>query len=113
MVSDFVFPSWFEDFRAEGSAQFDQGNHITKPLDLLRGGYIGAFEVTSGTGWHQLTAEKRPTGMTQRGNVGSRRERRRTPRYQWVTSALHKEILRNAEKYRRRIENIQSRRAAA
>ena len=57
-VSDFVFPSWFESFRAHGSTQFDQTKQISGPLDLLKGGYIRVFDISSGTGWHQLTAEK-------------------------------------------------------
>jgi hypothetical protein len=82
LVSDFVLPSWFEDFRTKGSTQFDQTNQIQSPLQLLAGGYMGVFEIDSGSGWHQITADKRPTSMLLRGNVGTRRERRATPRYQ-------------------------------
>jgi hypothetical protein len=32
------------------------------------------------------SAEKRPSGRKQRGNVGTRRERRGTTREQWMTS---------------------------
>jgi hypothetical protein len=112
-VSDFVFPSWFEDFRAEGSTQFDQTNRIQSPLQLLSGGYIGAFEVTAGSGWHQVTAEKLPANLLSRGNVGTRRERRATPRYQWLTSRPHKEIAARAEQYRQRVEHISARLVAA
>ena len=103
-VSDFVFPSWFEGFRAPGSTQFDQTSQIQSPLQLLPGGYIGVFDVSSGTGWQQMTAEKKPVSMAQRGNVGSRRERRRTPREQWLESMPHKEIIRRASDFRRRLE---------
>jgi hypothetical protein len=112
-VSDFVFPSWFEDFRAEGSTQFDQTNRIQSPLQLLSGGYIGAFEVTAGSGWHQVTAEKLPANLLSRGNVGTRRERRATPRYQWLSSRPHKEIAARSEQYRQRIERISARLVAA
>lgn len=88
LVSDFVFPAWFENFRQEGSTQFDQGNHISKPFALLPGGYIGVFDVTSGTGWHQITAEGSPYKYDMRPRVGSRRERRRTPRNQWLKSEV-------------------------
>jgi len=37
-LSDFVYPSWFESFRAEGSTQFDRMNKIQAPLQLLAGG---------------------------------------------------------------------------
>ena len=113
LVSDFVFPSWFEDFRAQGSTQFDQSNNIKAPFQLLAGGYIGVFDVNSGSGWHQVTNEKRPTSTLLRGNVGSRRERRATPRYQWLHSLAHRQIMTRAEQYLRRVSEIQQRRAAA
>ncbi|MFE3055214.1 hypothetical protein [Nocardia sp. NPDC059239] len=87
-VSDFVFPAWFENFRKAGSTQFDYGNHITAPFQLLPGGYIGVFDINGGSGWHQLTAESKPARYTMRARVGSRRERRRTPRDQWLLSEV-------------------------
>jgi hypothetical protein len=92
MVSDFVFPAWFESFRTSGSTQFDKQNQIQKPFDLLPGGYIGIFDVTAGTGWTQLTAAHGRHGKgarPERARVGSRRERRRTPRDQWRRSEVH------------------------
>jgi hypothetical protein len=112
LVSDFVFPSWFESFRTAGSTQFDQTKQIQNPLQLLAGGYIGVFDVNSGSGWQQQTAEKKPTETLSRGNVGSRRERRRTPRQQWVVSHAHKEINKRSEEYRMRVQHIRTRIAA-
>lgn len=111
-VSDFVFPSWFESFRTTDSTQFDQERHIHNPLELLPGGYIGAFDINSGSGWHQVTAKKKPADLAHRGNVGSRRERRGVPRSQWVLSLSHEHILRNREKYLRSVAEIGRRRAA-
>ena len=82
-VSDFVFPSWFESFRKKG-VQFDQMKKITKPFQLLAGGYIGIYDVRSGGGWTQLTAEK--TNFRSRPPVGSRRERRTIPISQRILS---------------------------
>src|SRR5580693_2865799 len=73
LVSDFVYPAWFETFRAQGSTQFDHMNQIQNPLQLLAGGYIGVFSVSDGSGWQQQTAEKIPTNARHRGHVGSRR----------------------------------------
>ena len=88
LVSDFVFPSWFEEFRKAGT-QFDYGNHIKKPFQLLPGGYISYFDVATGGGWQQKTAEKGPGyKYAARPHVGSRRERRRTPRDQWLVSTV-------------------------
>jgi hypothetical protein len=86
-VSDFVYPAWFESFRGQGSTQFDYGNHITEPFALLPGGYIGVFDVGSGSGWTQITAQGVPHEYQMRPRVGSRRERRRTPRDQWLKSS--------------------------
>ena len=61
LVSDFVFPAWFEESAASG-AQFDYQKKIKKPFELLPGGYIGYFDVGMGTGWQQLTAKTAPPG---------------------------------------------------
>ncbi len=86
LVSDFVHPTWFEDFRTSGSTRFDQGNRIRRPFELLKGGHIGVFDIAAGTGWHQLTHEDSSPAFEARPRVGSRRERRRTPRDQWLRS---------------------------
>jgi hypothetical protein len=86
-VSDFVFPSWFEPFHHSGS-QFDFGNHVTAPLQLLPEGYIGTYDITSGNGWQQTTAQDTPLTYQMRPCPGSRRERRRTPQKHWITSKL-------------------------
>lgn len=112
LVSDFVYPSWFENFHTEGSTQFDRMNKIQKPLELLTGGYIGIYNITSGSGWQQITAEKR-TNLRSRGTVGTRRERRSTPPDLWVTSLPPRKIVTNAQKYREHLQTIQQGREAA
>ena len=87
-VSDFVYPAWFESFRKQNSTQFDHKKHIHKPLQLLAGGYIGVFDVTGGSGWQQVTAEKGHFTYAMRSPVGSRRERRRTTRNRWMASEV-------------------------
>jgi hypothetical protein len=86
-VSDFVYPAWFESFRKANSTQFDYQKHITKPFQILKGGYIGVFDVRSGSGWTQITAEGVPYSYDMRPRLGSRRERRRTVREHWVLSS--------------------------
>ena len=113
LVSDFVYPSWFEDFRAKGSTQFDKCDHIQEPFELLPEGYIGIFKVSDGTGWTQLTAEKNLTNTLFRGDVGTRRERRRIPRQHWVRSRSHREIVHLAQLYQQRLQQIGTRKAAA
>jgi hypothetical protein len=86
VLSDFVHPAWFESFRKKGSTTFDHGGHVQQPFELLTGGYIGVFDVGSGSGWHQLQAASGPYRYESRPRVGSRRERRRTPRAEWLRS---------------------------
>ncbi len=88
-------------------------NKIQNPLQLLAGGYIGVFSVASGSGWQQLTAEKRVTSLRHRGTVGTRRERRGTPRDQWIASLPQRKITNNAQQYHQHLQTIQRRREAA
>ena len=113
LLSDFVYPSWFESFRNEGSTQFDRMNKIQTPFQLLVNGYIGVFNVTSGSGWQQETAEKRPLNLTHRGGISTRRERRTIPHDQWINSLPQRKIVSNAQKYRQQLERIKRRRKAA
>lgn len=63
MVSDFVLPDWF----IKGSqGPYDFKEHISQPLELLPGGYIGKWTPT--TGWtaqqaNGLPAQSRRTRM--------------------------------------------------
>ena len=38
-MSDFVYPSYFEEFHKPKSVRFDQMNKVTKPFQILSGGY--------------------------------------------------------------------------
>lgn len=38
-MSDFVYPAYFEAFRKKGSAQFDYLKKVTRPFQVLKGGY--------------------------------------------------------------------------
>lgn len=98
LVSDFVYPSWFEPFGPAG-AVYNYQKTVTAPFELLPGGYIGYFDIAKGSGWQQLTARTQraatsfapfaapeATRYAARAHVGSRRERRRTPKSQWLRS---------------------------
>lgn len=52
-MSDFVFPSYFEEFHAANSVQFDAMNQVTQPFQILQGGYQLIFQ--SGQ-WNQIFA---------------------------------------------------------
>lgn len=59
-MSDFVYPAWFEAFRKPKSTQFNHLNTITRPFQLLKGGYISIYYNNR---WHQAfgsnSAEKK------------------------------------------------------
>jgi hypothetical protein len=52
-ISDFVYPAFFEGFRKPNSAQFDHLKKITKPFQILKGGYLA---VKKGSRWTQIFA---------------------------------------------------------
>lgn len=85
LVSDFVLPSWFESFHAKGE-HYDFRGKIKSPFQLLPGGYISVLDTRNGGGWKQIDADLAPANYRKRPRLGSRRERRRTPRDQWLRS---------------------------
>lgn len=102
-VSDFVLPGWFEPLHAVKGEKFAFKNKVREPFDLLPGGYISYYDLRGG-GWQQMNAkatngarrsvnartqsasEAGPGAYAARPAVGSRRERRRTPKEQWLRS---------------------------
>jgi len=97
-VSDFVLPGWFEPTHVGKNERFAWKSKVTRPFQLLPGGYISYFDLEGG-GWQQLTARAQPADAramsartsppapySARPRVGSRRERRRLPKHQWLTS---------------------------
>jgi hypothetical protein len=97
-VSNFVLPSWYS---PSFPGPWDRQGLLKAPFTLLPGGYVSIYSFTGG-GWNQITAEQDqesvknlPTATfklytgeryRQRAHVGSRRERRRIPKEQWVKS---------------------------
>jgi hypothetical protein len=54
-MSDFVYPSYFEDFHKSGSVKFDYLNKVKKPFEILKDGYQIVFK--SGK-WSQVYGSK-------------------------------------------------------
>jgi hypothetical protein len=77
-VSDFITPSWYEPTSAD---RVDFRKHVSKELQLARGGYISIFDPSSG--WTQIDA--RGDGGP-RMVPGSRRQRRKLIRPAWRNS---------------------------
>lgn len=79
LVSDFVFPAWFEGFRSQDSTRFDYMGVLRAPLTLAKGGYIGVFEVNpQTTGWSQKLAEMTPGRRVTYKGAYSRFNRRKS-----------------------------------
>jgi hypothetical protein len=83
LVSDFVFPAWFERSRPAGSTQFDYTHTINMPLTLASGGYISVFAVPPTAGWTQITAETVPPTRLKLKGENSRASRRQK---KWAAS---------------------------
>ncbi len=80
LVSDFVYPTWFESFHKEGSVQFDHRNQIRRPFQKLSGGDINTLSARLHRTGH------RGPGQARQGD--SRKSRRETPRAEWRVSSL-------------------------
>lgn len=63
LMSDFVYPSWFEGFRKPKSTQFDHMNLITKPFQILPGGYMPVYKNGR---WTQAFASKKDAKFFQK-----------------------------------------------
>jgi hypothetical protein len=87
LVSDFVYPAWFDPNQTPGS-QLDFGKHIQRPFQLLPGGYSLIYDLSLGTGWHLITGADTERAYTMRPRVGSRRERRRSGLTSWLKSRV-------------------------
>ncbi len=88
LVSDFVYPTWFDPRESFGTRKFDYGKHITRPFELLPGGFSLILDLSFGSGWHLITGPGTAPTYHMRPRVGSRRERRRTCYVNWLKSAV-------------------------
>lgn len=58
-VSDFVTPDWFNPSTLRPNTKYDFMGHITKPLELLPGGYIAVYDIPNHRGWDQINNGRR------------------------------------------------------
>ena len=82
-VSDFLYPTWFESFRARGEAPFDHRGHCVRPLQVLSGGYASVTHTHWQRGWRDVGPSRGKPGPSH----GTRRGRRRADRASWRRSA--------------------------
>lgn len=69
-VSDFVTPAWFEPTEAD---RLDFRQHLSRQLELAKGGYISVFDPKRG--WTQITAEGEGGPKIVPGNRRWRRQK--------------------------------------
>jgi hypothetical protein len=62
-MSDFVYPSYFELFHKPNSVQFDQLKKVTRPFQILKGGYQIVFKNGK---WSQIFASVQKERSFQR-----------------------------------------------
>jgi Domain of unknown function (DUF4062) len=68
IVSNFVYPAWFESLHEPGSTRFDHCGHISAPFQRTLGGYTSVFEVREGSGWRREWEDR----QQKRGKKASR-----------------------------------------
>ena len=67
-MSNFVYPAWFEAFRAPRSVKFDHLGTCERPFELRPGGYMPVFKNGAWIKFSALT--KRPSGLIRRATPG-------------------------------------------
>lgn len=82
-MSDFVYPSYFETFHKRGSVPFDHMNRVTKPFQILKGGYQSVFRHGK---WIDLTGSeskaRRFKAEDRRGHRSETRKKAKQKRVQ-------------------------------
>jgi hypothetical protein len=94
LVSDFCLPAWFDANKFSSAGPFDHRGLMTRPFQLLAGGYAMCRNLTTGGPWTLVSGTGAPLARSAhpkvaynlRPKVGSRRERRRTDVTNWVKS---------------------------
>jgi hypothetical protein len=104
LVSDFVYPAWFEGFHQAANTEFDHAGLIKNAFGLLPGGYAQLLDIPSGLGWYQIDVPV-PQGAAGRKvspSLGTRRERRMRNHWRssglWIPMAKGAEAARSLEK---------------
>ncbi|MFY9559803.1 MAG: hypothetical protein WAQ52_06185 [Terriglobales bacterium] len=87
-MSDFVYPSYFEDFHKPGSVRFDQLDKVTKPFQILSGGYQIIFKNGK---WQQIFgSEAKKKSFAREDREQHRSEQRAKPKPKWQRSAARR-----------------------
>jgi hypothetical protein len=85
LVSDFVYPAWFDPTREIGAGPFDHRGLALSPLQCLPGSHMDVYDVNRGA-WRTFWGEGQPYRYESHPAPGSRRARRRRAPAQWRES---------------------------
>lgn len=77
-MSDFVYPAYFEVFHKPGSVKFDQLNKVTKPFQILSGGYQIIFKNGKWTQVYGSVTKKKKFALEDRRGHRSEIRKRKT-----------------------------------
>lgn len=88
-VSDFIYPSWFETWRAPRSTRFDHAKKLSRPMQIAPGGYASYVDARKDKWVNDVATRASVRGFApQLGFTrgGSRLKLRAIPRAQWRKS---------------------------
>jgi hypothetical protein len=88
-VSDFIYPAWFETWRAPRSARFDHARKLSSPMQIAPGGYASYVDARKDRWVDDYGRSRRAHGLAPMlgfARGGSRRKLREIPRPQWRKS---------------------------
>jgi hypothetical protein len=83
-MSDFVYPSYFENFHKPHAVRFDQMNAVSQPFEILKDGYQIIFENGK---WSQIFGSKaKEEAFAKEDRKEHRSEQRKEKRKDWESS---------------------------
>lgn len=94
-MSDFVFPAYFEAFHKAGSVQFDAMKKVSKPFQILKGGYKIVFKNGKWSNVTGSTAKKK--ALAKEDRRGHRSEQRAQKKLKAADPAMIKKLEKTAK----------------
>jgi len=76
-MSNFVYPSYFDDFHKAGAVRFDQLNKVNKPFQILAGGYQIILRTESGARYSAPPPRRNDLHAKTAGVTGANSARQR------------------------------------
>jgi hypothetical protein len=87
LVSDFLYPTWFDPAKDISTDGFDKEGHVKSPFQCLPGCHMDVYDVNRGA-WRTFWGEGQPYRYEPQPVPGTRRAHRRRPPSHWRNSTL-------------------------